>query len=78
MEKKDEIVKILNGISYNEKMLKDKLVDLRKRSSAINMGEDSIKVAEEMLALEQGLLEVSKKKGFFEDEIKKLFKLLKP
>jgi hypothetical protein len=78
MEKKDDIVKILNGISYNEKILKDKLVDLRKRSSAINLGGDALSVAKEMKGLEQGLLDIAKRKGFFEGEIKKLFKLLKP
>ncbi|MBW2996250.1 hypothetical protein KY332_03045 [Candidatus Woesearchaeota archaeon] len=77
MKKKNKILKILDGISYNERMLKEKLMDLMKRGSALNLAEDSGNVLDEIKKLEKGLEDISKKKGFFETEIKKVFNLLK-
>ena len=77
MSKKNKILKILDGISYNEGLLKEKLLDLMKKESALNLADDSEDVMEEIKELEEGLDDIAKKKGFFETEIKKIFKLLK-
>ncbi|MBW2965603.1 hypothetical protein KY342_00700 [Candidatus Woesearchaeota archaeon] len=77
MSKKDKIFKILNGVSYNERMLKEKLVDLMKRGSAINLSENYEDIISEINELEKNLEEISSKRGFFEREIKKIFGLLK-
>ncbi|MFH1682199.1 MAG: hypothetical protein ABIA37_00225, partial [Candidatus Woesearchaeota archaeon] len=37
LKKKERVVKMLNNISYNEKMLKDNLEDLMKKSSALKI-----------------------------------------
>ncbi len=77
MSKKNKILKILNGISYNEKMLKEKLLDLIKRGSALNVADGSGDIMKELKELEKNLNDITKKKGFFETEIKKIFNLLK-
>jgi hypothetical protein len=77
MSKKDKILKILNGISYNEGVLKERLLDLIKKESAINITDESGNVVEEIQELEKGLTDIAKKKGLFETEIKKIFDLLK-
>ena len=77
MGKKDKILKILNGISYNEKMLKEKLTDLMKRASALDITRDSKNAIKDIKKLEENLNEVTKKKGFFEKEAKKIFEMLR-
>ncbi|MBR9692203.1 winged helix-turn-helix transcriptional regulator [Candidatus Woesearchaeota archaeon] len=77
MKKKKQVSKILEGISYNERMLKEKLMDLMKKGSALNLADSSTDIMEEFKGLEKDLSEITKKKGFFEKEIKKIFKLLK-
>ena len=77
MRKKDKILKILNGIRYNEKMLKEKLIDLMKKGSALNLAGNSDSIISEIENLEQSIGEISNKRGFFEAEIKKIFGLLR-
>ncbi len=77
MKKKKKILKILNKVSYNEKMLKEKLLDLIKKGSAIRPTEDSQDIIKEIEELESGLDDITKKKSFFEKETKKIFDLLK-
>ena len=48
-----------------------------KRGSAINLTDGSNDVLKEIKELEKDLEDITKKKGFFETEIKKIFGLLK-
>lgn len=77
LQKKDKILKIINNISYNEKMLKENLEGLIKKSSALNTSGGSAEVLEELRGLEKGLDEIAAKRGFFEKEIKSIFRLLR-
>ncbi len=76
IKKKDKTLKMLDKISYNEGMLKNKLEDLIKKGSALDLTEDPDKVMDEIRNLEEELNNLSKKKSLFEKEIKKIFKLL--
>lgn len=75
ISKKDKILESLRKISYNQKMLKEKLEDLMKRSSRLRSSKSS-DVIKDMKELEEELGEVTDKKSFFEKEIKKIFNLL--
>ncbi|MBD3355194.1 hypothetical protein GF361_04380 [Candidatus Woesearchaeota archaeon] len=77
MRKKNKILKILNKVRYNESMLKEKLLDLMKKGSTINLKDDSQDIIKEIEELETGLDDITKKKSFFEKEVKKIFDLLK-
>jgi len=77
MGRKDKISKILTGISYNEKMLKEKLVDLMKKAAALKITTGVDEVNKELKELEENLEEITTKKRFFEREIKKIFGMLK-
>ena len=37
MNRKDKILKILNDISYNEGMLKEKLLDIKRRAASLDL-----------------------------------------
>jgi len=75
MEKKDKVMQILNGVLYNEKILKEKLAVLIKKSENVNKGYDE-NIAKELKELEESLREISNKRGFFETKIKDVFKML--
>lgn len=73
LDKKNKVMQIVNRIDYDEKMLKEKLKDIMKRGSSL-AGESVISELEE---LERKVADISKKRGSFEFQIKKIFKLLK-
>jgi len=75
MEKKDKVMQVLNGVLYNEKVLKEKLMALIKKTESLNKGYDE-NIIKELKELEESLKEISSKRGFFETKIKEIFKML--
>ena len=76
MKQKSRILRILNGISYNEGIMKEKLLGLIKKASALDVKGGSADVLKEIKELEKKLDDVTRKKSFFEKELKKIFKIL--
>jgi chromosome segregation ATPase len=78
MSKKATIKEILDKIKKEEKGLKEKLEEISKKGKLLKMATGKEEFSKDMKALEKELESVTKKRGMFEEQLKKLTKFIKP
>lgn len=75
LERQDKILRILDTINTNERVLKDNLNTLIKKAKEAE-AKGGVKLVEELIELEKAVEDISEKKSFLEGKFKEILNLL--